>query len=210
MFICVGSSPITGCVLRILEHLQDKKITILYVRPDLSLLNDKPLLQERVTFNVLQQYARSGLFEKIYLIDNLTIEQILGEIPITQYYDKLNEFISSTFHLITVYKHIKPVFETHLEIPEVARIATIGIRDIESGDDKFFYPIQYKTSQKYYYAFNKEILDRDGKIFQNIKKQMKEKNEGDTKVSFGIYSTDYKENFVYCEAHTHFVQEEKI
>lgn len=132
LFISVGSSPITGCTLRILEHLQNKKITILYVRPDLSLLNDKPLQQERVTFNVLQEYSRSGLFEKIYLVDNPTIEQILGEIPITQYYEKLNEFISSTFHLITVYKHIKPVFETHLEIPEVARIATIGIRDIES------------------------------------------------------------------------------
>jgi hypothetical protein len=210
LFICVGSSPISGCALRILEQISDKKITILYIRPDLSLLSDKSVQQERVTFQVFQQYARSGLFEKMYIVNNTSIEEILGEIPITQYYDKINECIASTFHLINVYKHIKPVMENKLEIPEVARIGTIGIHNYETGTEKFFYPLQFKTNQIYYFAYNKEVLEKDGKIFQNIKKQLRERIGENTKVAFGIYSTDYKENYVFCEAHTHFIQEEKL
>lgn len=210
LFISVGSSPITGCTLRILEQLQNKKVTLLYVRPDLSLLNDKAMLQEKVTFNVLQQYARSGLLNKIFLVDNTSLEQILGEVPITEYYQRINKLLVSTFHLTTVYKHIKPVIETKQDLPEIARIATLGMFDVDTKQDKFFYPIKFTTNQVYYYAYNKEILERDGKIFQNIKKQIKERDTQDTKISFAIYSTEYKQNFVYCEAYTHFVQEENL
>lgn len=210
IFICVGSSPLTGCALRILENLKDKKITVLYIRPDLALLSEKAQMQEKIVFNVFQQYARSALFEKLYIINNTMLEEILGDIPITKYYDKLNELVSSTFHFINVYKHIKPVIENRTEFPEISRIGTIGIHNLENGKDSFFYPIQFKTNQVYYFAYNKETLDKDGKIFQNIKKQLKERIGENTKVSFGIYATEYKENFVFCEAYTHFIQEEKL
>lgn len=210
LFICVGSSSVSGCALRVLEPLKEKKITVLYVRPDLTLLSDKALFQERLTFHIFQQYARSGAFDRMYIINNTTLEEILGDIPITQYYDKLNEMIATTFHMINVYKHIKPVLENKIDIPEISRIATIGIHDMTSGQDKFFYPLQYKTSQFYFFAYNKETLDKDGKIFQNIKRQLRERIGENTKVAFGIYATDYPENFVFCEAHSHFIQEEKL
>jgi len=210
LFLCVGSSPITGCSLKLLEALKHKKITVLYIRPDIGLLSEKAVLQERVTSNVFQQYARSGLFERIYLVDNVRLEEILGDIPIVSYYEKLNDLISSTFHMINVYKHIKPVMESKIEIPIISRIATFGIHDNNSGEDKFFYPLSFITNQIYYYAFNKEILERDGKIFQKIKKEIKERTAQNTKIFFGIYSTEYKDNYVFCEGYTHFVQDEKV
>ena len=207
LFICVGSSAISSVSLKVLEAVKDKKITVLYVRPDLTLLSDKAIIQEKLTFNVFQHYARSGMFERIYLVDNVRLEQILGDIPIIQYYDRLNETISSTFHMINVYKHVKPILDTKIELPEVSRIATFGILE-KNGEEKFFFPIQFITNQVYYYAFSKDSLEKDGKIFQNIKKQIKVKTEHNTKVSFGIFATEYKENYAYCEAYTHFVQEE--
>ena len=207
LFICVGSSPLTGVALRLLETIKDKKITILYVRPDLTLLSNKAVLQEKITFNVFQQYARSGLLNKIYLVDNTRLEEILGDIPITQYYDRLNELISDTLHMINVYKHTKPVIDNKLELPEISRIATFGLSE-KTGVDKFFFPLKFITNQVYYYAFNSESLEKDGKIFQNIKKQIKERIALNTKVSFGVYATEYKDNYVFCEAFTHMVQEE--
>ena len=198
LFICVGSSYISSVSLKVLEAVKDKRITVLYVRPDLTLLSDKAIIQEKLTFNVFQQYARSGMFERIYLVDNVRLEQILGDIPIIQYYDRLNETISSTFHMINVYKHIKPILDTKIELPEVSRIATFGILE-KNGEEKFFFPIQFITNQVYYYAFSKDSLEKDGKIFQNIKKQIKVKTEHNTKVSFGIFATEYKENYAYCE-----------
>lgn len=208
IFIMVGSSQITGCALRILEDIKDKKITILYIQPDQTLLNDKGNKQNRLTLQVFQQYARSGLFERIYIVNNTTVEEIIGEIPITQYYDKINEMIASTFHFINVYKHIKPVMENQPEVAEIARIATFGIHDINTKEDKFFYPLQFKTNQTYFFAYNKKTLESDGRIFHNVKERLRERSGENTKVAFGIYATDYPENFVFCEAQTHFIQEE--
>lgn len=210
IFIMAGSSPVSGCALKILESLKQKKITILYIQPDETLLNETGAKQNRLTLQVFQQYARSGLFEKIYIVNNTTVADIIGDIPITQYYEKINEMISSTFHFINVYKHIKPLMENQPEILEIARIGTFGIHDIDTKEDKFFYPLQFKTNQTYFFAYNKKTLDSDGKIFNNVKERLRERTGENTKVAFGIYATDYPENFVFCEAQTHFIQEERF
>jgi len=205
LFICAGGSAISGMILRTLEHLKNSKITILYIRPDLNLLDKKMILQERMTHGILQEYARSGVFDRIYLVDNVSLEQIIGDIPIIQYYDKLNELIATTVHMINVYKHIDPIIENKIDVPIITRIATFGIFDFNTNINKLFYPLEYATNHTFYYAFNKKELENDGKLLQTIKKQIKEKGE-ESKVSFGVYSTDYKENFIYCESATHFVQ----
>lgn len=208
LFICVGSSPITALSLAILESVQKQKITVLYVRPDLTLLSDAAQRQEKLTFNVFQQYARSGLFYRLYLVDNVQIEQILGDIPITKYYETINETISYTFHMLNVFRHNKPLLESQNELPEIAKIATFGIQ--KNGEDKSFFQMSFITNQVLYFAYNKTTLESDGKIFQNIKRTIKEKNQNNTKTSFGIYSTEQTENYTLCEWFTHFVQEEKF
>jgi hypothetical protein len=58
----VGSSYSSNYTLGILEQIQDKKLEVFYVRPDVDLLTGVPKLLENMMFGVLQQYARSGLF----------------------------------------------------------------------------------------------------------------------------------------------------
>ena len=69
-FIMCGSGAISGCALRVLEELKKNKVTVLYVKPDPSGLSKEAKMRDRVTFGVLQQYARSDALEKIYVIDN--------------------------------------------------------------------------------------------------------------------------------------------
>ena len=66
-FIVVGGSFSSNYSLGILEQLKDKKVDIIYVQPDTELLTGYPVLVENVTFGVLQEYTRSGLFNSITL-----------------------------------------------------------------------------------------------------------------------------------------------
>ncbi len=209
LFICAGSGAVSGAALKILETVKHLKINVLYIRPDMTFLGDKAIIQERITFGVFQQYARSGLFQKLYLVDNSAIEQIIGDVPITQFYDKINELISSTLHMINVYKHNKPILENKIENPDFSRIGTFGITNIDTGVDNLFFPLEYISNKMYYYAYSKDSIEKDGKLLQNIKKQIKDRI-GSSKISFGIYSTEYKDNFAYCEADTHIIQGEKF
>lgn len=212
IFICVGSAEITGCCLKILEEIKDKKITVLYIRPDLTFLNDKARIQEKITYNILQEYTRSGLFDKIYLFDNLILEKLIGNLTISNYYNKINETIVSSYHMINVFKHIKPIWEINSEIPaEGCRISTIGYFDIEQNKENLFFNFKYTTNKIFYYAFSKTDIDNgDKNLISKIKEQMKEKKEQGAKVSFKVFTTEYDKTLSYVEFFTHITQEESI
>jgi hypothetical protein len=206
VFVMVGSSEITGASLAVLQQLSHCKITVLYVRPDISLLSQKRFLQEKVTFNVFQEYARSGLFHKLYLLDNSVLETIIGETPLSQYHKKLNELISSTIHMINVYKHVEPILLTDAEIPDISKIATFGISDPKTGKENLFYNLSNVTNKFYYFSMSKNVLEKDGKLLQKIKGQVREKLGDEMEGGFGVYQNEYTENYVYVEAHTHILQ----
>jgi hypothetical protein len=210
LFVMVGSSEITGAALAILEQLKHCRINVLYVRPDTSLLSQKRFLQERVTFNVFQEYARSGLFNKLYIVDNLMMEQVIGDTPIGLYHKKLNSLICSTLHMINVCKHDEPIFLTDLEESAITRIGTFGISDPATGKENLFYNLVNTTNKFYYFSISKTVLEKDGKLLVKIKNQVKEKLGEDIKGGFGVYENEWKDNFVYVEASTHILQNVKI
>jgi len=206
LFVVGGSGDISGMTLRILEYLKGHEVSILYIRPDVDLLPEMKKRHERVTFNVLQEYARSAVFKRVYIIENPLVEQHLGEVPLIGYHDRLNEMIVSTMHMINVYDHIESVTDTFSEPFETARISTIGIFDIEADESKEFFLLDKPREMRYYYAINKDKLKSDGSLFKKIKKQVKDKTTDTLKVSYGIFATDYKEDFAYTVGHSSYIQ----
>jgi len=206
LFIFGGSGDISGASLRVLHHLQGRDISVLYVRPDIELLPEKKRMQERVTFNVLQEYARSAVFKRIFLIDNTALENHIGDVPLIGYHDKLNEMIVSTIHMINVYNHIESVTDTFSDPFETARISTIGLLDIADGNDRKFFSLDNEREVRYYYAINKDRLKSDGALFKKIKQQVKEKANENTKVSYGIFATNYEEDFAYTLSYSSSIQ----
>ena len=75
----------------------------------MELLSEVKKMHERVTYNVLQEYARSGQIKGICLVSNTQLENILDNVPIMGYHKKRNDFIVSTMHMINVYKNSDPV-----------------------------------------------------------------------------------------------------
>ena len=207
LFILAGGGKISGSALRILQQLQDKKVSILYIQPDTDLLPKTAKLQENLTYGVLQEYARSSVFERIYLVKNSAVEDILGEISIAEYYDKINDFIVSAIHMINVFKYSEPISSNFEESNVSSRITTFGMVNLEDGKETLFFPLQFPREKIYYYAINKNSLKNDKGLHRKIMQQVKSKIDNtEISVTYGIYSTDYDDDYVYSVANASFVQ----
>jgi hypothetical protein len=198
LFIVSGSGIVSGASLVILEHLKKCQITILYIKPDLELLSEMRTLQERVVYNVLQEYTRSGVFEQMILVDNNKIEEIVGDLPLKEYYAKINEVIASSVHMINVFRYSDSFIDNFSCSNDIARIASISAVNVETGEEKSFFPLDNVREKCYYYGISKEIIESDGKFFSTLKEQIKQKRVNEVKVSYGIYQTNYEHNYAFC------------
>lgn len=209
LFVVAGGGKISGLSLRVLEHLKQKDLYILYIKPDMSLLSEEQRLNEKVVFGVLQEYARSAVFERMFIANNLNIEEIIGNMPVIGYYDKLNETLVSTIHMINVFKNSISVMDTFSTPGETSRISTIGFVDIDSGKEKLFYDLEYPREKLYYYAINQRQLQEESNLLKKITSQVKENSKGEEiKPSYGIYSTNYEANYGYVVVNSTLIQEQ--
>ena len=206
LFVVGGSGTISGASLQVLHHLRHCRINVLYIQPDPDLLSETKRLQERLVFGILQEYARSAVFEKIYLISNSRLEEILGEVPVNNYYSRLNELIVSTVHMLNVFQNVPPVVSTFSQVLESARIATFGVFDVESGKEKYFFPLDIIREKRYYYGINEGALKTDGALFKKIKERVKESTQDKKRASYGVYQTQYDTNYGYVILYTSKIQ----
>ena len=202
LFILSGSGMISGSALQILKNLKDRNVNILYIKPDLEFLGHNNILQERVVRNVLQEYTRSGLFNRIFLVDNKRIEQILGEVPIIGYYDKLNELIVSTFHMVNIYNHQEAIHATPFDTADTTRISTLGILNVDEGEEKLFFSLDNIREKCYYYAINSKVLETDGKLLRTLTDNINKNIGKEVRAGFQVYSTSYEQNYGYLVVNT--------
>tara|TARA_Y100001963_G_scaffold79226_1_gene109952 strand:- start:872 stop:1708 length:837 start_codon:yes stop_codon:yes gene_type:complete len=202
LFVLSGSGMISGASLQILKNLRGKNINILYIKPDLEFLGHMNVLQERVVRNVLQEYARSGSLARIFLVDNKKVEEVLGEVPIIGYYDKLNDLIVSTIHMINVYSHQNAIHETAFENADTTRISTLGILNVQEGKEKLFFSLDNIREKCYYYAINSKVLETDGKLLRTLTDSINKNIGKDVRAGFQVHSTSYDQNYGYLVVNT--------
>jgi len=206
LFVLTGAGSISGGALRLLSQLEGVTLSVLYVEPDLSLLSEVEQQQEKIVKNVLQEYARSGRFERMYLVSNQAIEECVGEVPIIEYYSTINQAIVNTFHMTNVFARSEPILGTFTQPAPIARISTLGVVDMEKNEEKWFYPLRSPRDVVYYYGINEEDLKTDGTLFKKITNYIKGMAIDKVNVSYGVYSTDYEQKYCYCIKHSSVVQ----
>ena len=108
-------------------------------------------------------------------------------------------------HMLNVYNNIDSESDTFGQVYETARIATIGLLDFDNNNLKTFFPLDKIKETRYYYAINKEKVETDGTLFKKIRKQVKEASK-ETKTSYGIFSTNYEEDYGYVVQYSSTVQ----
>tara|TARA_Y100000034_G_scaffold130310_1_gene188381 strand:+ start:223 stop:1053 length:831 start_codon:yes stop_codon:yes gene_type:complete len=206
LFVLAGAGKVSSASLSILQYLKKYKINILYIRPELSLLNETQTQLERLTYNVFQEYARSGLFQRMFIVSNEEVESVLGGVSIKQYFKKINEMIVSTIHMINVFRNNKSIVDTFCQMPVGARISTFGISSLEKKEDHAFFSLDNVSDIVYYYAYNKDKLETDSSLMKDIKKVINEQKRNGIRVTYGIFETDYEQDYIYCLNHSSVIQ----
>tara|TARA_R110002110_G_scaffold39599_4_gene127583 strand:+ start:5459 stop:6301 length:843 start_codon:yes stop_codon:yes gene_type:complete len=203
LFIVSGGTDISSASLRILQAVAPRRIEVLYIKPDL--IDDHSKSLDRMVSGVFQEYARSGLFEKLYLVSNSEIEKVIGNIPIGRYQDTINEFISSTLHMLNVYRNTEAIISSYPKESGICRICTIGIGEMEKMADQMCFSLDKVNEKSYYFAINKKQVDNDTDLLFRVKKRVAQKDD-DIKVGFGVYSTEYDKNYIYIISQTKIIQ----
>ncbi len=207
IFVLSGSSDVASASLRLLQQISDKNIHIIYIRPELDLLDEKTAQQEKMVFSILQEYTRSGLFKEIYLTSNSQMDTLIKDASIREYYPAMNNLIVNVFHMIKVFEHQEAEVSSFPPNNEARRICTLGIMDIESGEEKDFFSIDMKMDNRLYYGISKETLSKDKTLQRSIIKSIKSKNSDLCKYSYSVYETKYDYDFCYTKIYSSKVQD---
>jgi len=201
-----GSGKISALSLKLLESVKDRKISVLYIRPDIELLSGDALLIEKTVFNVLQEYARSGLLERVFIVANELMSTLIGDVPITKYYDSINEYLSSIFNMIKVFENSKPLMTKFSKLSDISRIATFGVLDMSTGEEKLLYPFKYIREKRLFFGIPQAELEENGSLLKEITTQTKTLSP-DIKTEFAIYSTSYDNSFCYTVNYSSQIQD---
>ncbi len=207
VFVC-GASRSANYTLGILEQIKHAKIDVHYIRPDTELLIGKVKLQEKAIFGILQEYARSGLFNSITLFSNPALEQIIGNVPIKKYFETINQTIYYSVHYKNLFEHTKPIIGNLNKPSEVQKIRSIGRLDTNRIEENWFYRLDMERDVCYYFCISQEKLEKDGILHQKIIDKLKQKPRNAFKnLTYAIYESPYETDFGFCVAHTNAIQE---
>ena len=204
LFVC-GSGKIAGASLRVLEALKGFKTFVYYIVPDLEFCSREEALRHKVHFNVIQEYARSGMINEMIVLDNKSLMLVAGAGTALKYYEKVNFLIYSTIQNLMYCKHTDPDFGKLHEKRDISRISTIGFGKFEE-EEKLMFPLDNITETCYIINIEEKDLDNDPQVIPNCQGLVRESKEKGRDTSFAIWRSS-EENHFYSLHYTHYVQE---
>ena len=206
LFLC-GSGKIAGAALRVLEALAHVKMTVVYMIPDLEYSSKEEQLRHKVHFNVLQQYARSGMLNELLILDNKKIIEMVGHGTIYDYFQQVNNYVYSVIHTLNYCKNVKAEFGSYHVPKKISGITTLGYGLLEKNEEKMLFSLDNITETSYIININEEELINDISILPNVKAMAKESKDLGRETSFAIWATEEDESYYYTKHYTHFIQE---
>ena len=210
LLVLSGAGAISGCALRLLHELKGSKIKVLYIKPADEDMSTLARSQDRVVSQVLQQYARSGLIEEFCFILNEKVETVTPNISLKNYWGSINDTIVNSFHMINVFENTAPLLTTFSDKPLTAKISTIGVVNFEDFEEKLFYDLKMPRVRVYYFGVNNSYLEDNKTLLHEVRASVRTKSSENINASFSIYSTAYKDTYVYTKHYATMVQDENL
>jgi hypothetical protein len=145
-----GSGAISGMCLRLLEALSENELTVFYIKPDISSLPQQSKTHHKITFGVLQQYARSNMLSRLIVVDNKNVEDVLGEVSIVNYWNNINGAIANTYHMINFFENTEPLLTNFGRIGKTSKLATFSVVNFDTFKEKLLYNIEKPRFKRYF------------------------------------------------------------
>lgn len=196
---------ISGASLAILEKIKSKtKIEIMYIIPNMKFLSKEEKLMNNILMGVFQEYTLSGLFERIFLIDNSKITSIIGNISLVNYWDTVNNYIAEIFHLWNVFEHSEPILSTKTEQEETrCPIETLAIYDINKKELACFRDLTDPKRSCYTVGVPTRTAREDITFYNNFDNGLEKFfNKTSKTVSYKFFSTNYEKEICIVKIST--------
>ena len=202
LLVVQGGEPITGCTLKLLSTIKDAKINVLYVCPDRDMISETQKRDDKIAFNILQEYARSGVFEKIFLVKKPAVESLMGDVSIHEYEKNISYFISYVLAMINYFNHTDPIVSNKFHPVDWCRIVTFGVSSLEEANSpvNYLFPLESVADLHFFYGVPKDDLEKDPTLMKRIKDHVKHHQTPYTSTSFSVYSTTFDNLMVLCVA----------
>lgn len=196
-----GASDISATLLMFLSDFKknEANIRIIFIRPDLNFCSKNQILQSKIIFTALQEYARSGAIEELILIDINSVEKIIGEVGVLEYYDVVDKFISDMIHNWFWTTNNVPKMDVSSKGLETTRISTLATFS-ENMDIMMLYPLSFIEENITYpleiescFLMTEEEA-KTGKTLKDIKEVMleiKEEKFNGALIGYKIFIADF-------------------
>jgi hypothetical protein len=202
LLILTGHTNISGSTLQILRQLAKHKPNILYLIPDNEVLDNTQALQLNLTFNVLQEYSRSDVIGRVFLVSNSRVETMVGETSLLEAEEKFNKFVVDTVTNLDYFSTQQTVLDKAEQPKFHAKIASYGILDLSSGEDNFYYPMSGEMNRVYYFAINEEELKKDNKLIKKIK----DFTNKEVRSGYKVFNIKTKQSYCYFVSYSSEIQ----
>ena len=206
LFVIFGGAEVNGCSLRILEMLRDSNITLLYVDPDKDLLTKRQKMNNRISLGSLQEYARSGMFDMLYIVSEVEIKNAMGEVSLLEYDGKFADYLVSTFGMFNYFLHSDPIRQVEKEKKEGLRIGTLGFFQMgEQKNELCLAPLKDIKQKIYYYGLTPDEISNPG-LMSEIRDQLSLQKETGYDCAYEVHEVDGQHNTTILCAYTDYTQ----
>ena len=209
LMVLEGGEAISGAALKILKTVNHATLNVLYITPDRQMISAMQKRDDKIAFNVLQEYARSGAFANIFLVNKPQIEELAGEVPIDKYEQTLSYFVAYVVAMINFFNHTKPILANKIMPKMIARIATYGVSSLDekNQDVSLLFPLLDATDIHFFYGVPKQDLAEDASVVKRIKQHVKDYKTEEISSSFSVDETTLDNLIVLCVAYSSKIQE---
>lgn len=201
-----SDSQLSLSSLKILEQYKQLELKVIYIKPDTKFLNPILTTIDKVVYNVLQELTRSAKIKLMYIIDLKKVADVVGKVPLLERQHKINETIAYAYYMKNMFDNIQPVFDKIIESPSTYCINTLGVMDLDSGQEKLFYPLDEVRERRYNYYISKKELSDDLELSDHIEEQINDKFQENLKISYAIYESPLDHSSVFIEAKSPYIQ----
>lgn len=205
-----GAGKVSAITLSLLEKIKDRNITVVFIDPDPFMLSKTQKMQNKVVFNVLQEYARSGLFEAMYIFSNKSVEDIVGASSISNMYEKINSTVANFIASLYWFENIDPVIGSTHEPKDISRIRTVALCEVYDEKEQMFYDLENTTEASFYYSVSEDFIENEENFLTRIKERVILHKEKEIDCSFGVWQNESDHSFVYSIKYTHFIQQQNL
>jgi hypothetical protein len=206
LFIVGGGEPISGISLSLLEIIKVAEVTVLYVCPDRDASSLLQKRDDKIVFNILQEYARSGLLKRLFLVERSRVEEMIGDVAISEYEKSVYHFISYVVAMTNYFDHTEAVLTNKGKPGKISRIGTFGVASLDKDELKFLFPIEGEDYAHYYYGIPEQDLKEDSELMRKIKGQNRSFSKDNVDSCFSVYSTSLEASIVLCSFYSKRIQ----